>query len=224
MYCQQTLAYFCTDMFAMIVSCIYILCYIYTQMEGNTIDEQLQTRVSSFPKDWILGRLGGVSSTADDKSNGNLFVPGSPRICNVFFIAVISRWDTVNQEHAAQGYFHLMTDYMPKCAFILNPSMYIQHITPAPFPQVSHAFLLRQCHPYVQVGSRSCAACHWSFCRSFGKEAWWLVELLVGGWSHVVGGWCCCRGLLVTWWWFVVGHWCCEADGVVLVVVNGRWL
>lgn len=54
---------------------------IYIQMEGNTVDGprfcQLQTRVSSFPKDWILGRLGGVSSTADDKSNGNLFVPGS---------------------------------------------------------------------------------------------------------------------------------------------------
>ena len=38
-------------------------------------------------------------------------------------------------------------------------------------PQVSHAFLLRQCHSYVQIGSRSCAACHRSFCRSFGKEA-----------------------------------------------------
>ena len=25
-------------------------------------------------KDWILGMVGGVSSTADDKSNGNLFV------------------------------------------------------------------------------------------------------------------------------------------------------
>ena len=25
-------------------------------------------------EDWILGMVGGVSSTADDKSNGNLFV------------------------------------------------------------------------------------------------------------------------------------------------------
>lgn len=33
-----------------------------------------QSRRRMSRKDWILGRLGGVSSTADDKSNGNLFV------------------------------------------------------------------------------------------------------------------------------------------------------
>ena len=77
MYCQQTLSYFLHSSSAIIASCIYILSYICIQMEGNTMDEQLQTSVSSFPKDWILGRLGGVSSTADDKSNGNLFVLGS---------------------------------------------------------------------------------------------------------------------------------------------------
>ena len=245
----------CIDMFAIIVSCIYMLqvFYIYIQMEGNTMDEQLQTSVSYFPKDWILGRLGGVSSTADDKSNGNLFVPGSPGICNVVFIAVISRWDTFNQEYAGQGEFHTITDLTrcPNAFFIHNPyillkqnSSFLDTSNTLPwslFPQVGHAFLLRQCHPYVQVGSRSCAACHWSFCRSFGKEAWWLVELLVGGWSHVVGGWCCCRGLLMIWWLvcgllmgrgclvltcgdLVVGHWWCGGDGLVLVVVNGRWL
>ena len=56
---------------------LHTILYIYIQMEGNTMDEQLQTSASYFPKDWILGRLGGVSSTADDKSNGNLFVLGS---------------------------------------------------------------------------------------------------------------------------------------------------
>ena len=32
------------------------------------------SKIHRCPEDWILGRLAGVSSTADDKSNGNLFV------------------------------------------------------------------------------------------------------------------------------------------------------
>ena len=122
---------------------------------------------------------------------------------------------------------------MLKCSFIHNPYILLKQnswflsisttLPLSPFPQVGHAFLLRQCHSYVQVGSRSCAACHWSFCRSFGKEAWWLVELLVGGWSHVVGGWCCFRGLLMI-WWLVCGLLMRVAVWYWLVVTCCLWL
>ena len=224
-YCQQTLPYFLHSNSAIIVSCIYILSCIYIQMEGNTMDEQLQTRVSSFPKDWILGRLGGVSSTADDKSNGNLFVPGSLEVWEEWWLnnkeakmvkgdfwlslcvyrvdlgdsdkdiirsmkSMSLNWNDLNvffhpfsdetlsiksmlpKENFTQS--QKMLAYPPPSILLKQNSRFLDTSNTLPlslFPQVSHAFLLRQCHPHVQVGSRSCAACHRSFCRSFGKEA-----------------------------------------------------
>lgn len=102
-------------------------------------------------------------------------------------------------------------------SFIHNPDILLEQkscfldtsntLPLSPFPQVGHAFLLRQCHSYVQVGSRSCAACHRSFCRSFGKEAWWLVKLLVGE-GHM---WLVVGAVVVDcWWsggWFVACWW-----------------
>lgn len=207
-----------------------------------------------FPKDWILGRLGGVSSTADDKSNGNLFVPGSPENLGRVvveqwggqdgeggvFMNERRRWDKffvwlllcvldktqgwgLHEEHKLQEieleYCHFQMRhcqsricclYSTRC---LHPSISLKQnswflgisntLPLSPFPQVGHAFLLRQCHSYVQIGSRSCAACHWSFCRSFGKEAWWLEELW---WVGVTCGWCggavgdLVGSFVVCWW------------------------